>query len=436
MDDHAFGDAAPGDYRCPGQSHPIDRGVHLARLATFYPACLECAHRHDNAGLSPLQLRDWAQLERRASAGPRLGAEGLEGATGGDVDAALIGRVAGSLAAWLWRRRKKTAEPPAVLVGTDGSWTTADFVPAACRALRLAGCRAVETGAVTSPCLAAAAYHLRAAAALWVGNSSGLPHATNIKLWQNAGVPASSPGGLDGALADYESPPARPTRSGGQLARCDAAAVYLPTLESLFHGLRPLVIVLDTTCEVLVRYWQQLAAQAACRLVRPRAGLTLNRGSAADQPFIARRLDLLAREVAAEGAHLGIWIDGGGETCQLIDDRGVPVPGETLLLLLADHVCRQRPGATIVVEPAAGTELQRALERSGARVCRGESTRQAMCQRMESTGAALGGGSGRYWFAGPPATCDALLALSLLVSILSQSDRPLSEVLDAARTAG
>ena len=47
-----------------------------------------------------------------------------------------------------------------------------------------------------------------------------------------------------------------------------------------------------------------------------------------------------------------------------------------------------------------------------------------------------GGASGTFWFAGPPAAPDALLATCLLLTILSQSDRPLSEVLDAACRRG
>ena len=107
MDDQAKAVcSSPAVYRCPGQSYTIDRGVHLARLAAFYPPCLRCEHRHDSGGLSPLQLRDWDQLERRARGGPRRGGEGFEGAAAGDIDVSTVSRVARALAASLWRRRR------------------------------------------------------------------------------------------------------------------------------------------------------------------------------------------------------------------------------------------------------------------------------------------------------------------------------------------
>ena len=53
---------------------------------------------------------------------------------------------------------------------------------------------------------------------------------------------------------------------------------------------------------------------------------------------------------------------------------------------------------------------------------------------MRSSGAVVGGGpSGRFWYASSPPAPDALLTLSLLLAILSQSDRGISEVLAAAR---
>jgi phosphomannomutase len=438
MDDQASAAGTlPPLYRCPGQSHAIDRTTHLARLATFYPVCLECQHRHDTSGLSPLQLRDRDLLERRAPEPPRLCEEGLEGQSSGAIDAALVARAAGAVGSWLWHRRGPAAGRPAVLVGTDGSWHSADFVPAACRALQLAGCTALEVGAVTSPCLVAAACHRQAAAAMWLGNSSGNPHAVSIKLWQQAGAPCSSPGALDELLVDWDAPRARPKRSGGELERYDAVSVYLPLLEGMFHGLRPLIVVLDTTCEALIRYWQRLTAETACRIVRPRGGLADRTEAATDRPWRERRQDVVSHDVLAARAHLGVCIDGDGETCHFVDERGASVSGESVMLLLAGLVCDKRPGTTIAVEESASVNLQRALERRGARVFRAGRTRQAMCERIAATGASVGGGaSGRYWYWGPPAMCDALWGLSVVASILSQSDRAFSEVLDAAWASG
>jgi phosphomannomutase len=55
----------PDRYRCPDQQHPISRAVHLGRLAAFYPACRQCAHRDDTGTLSPRQVKHLAETNQR-----------------------------------------------------------------------------------------------------------------------------------------------------------------------------------------------------------------------------------------------------------------------------------------------------------------------------------------------------------------------------------
>ncbi len=254
MDDHRRAAASESTaYRCPGETYSIERPVHLARLASFYPPCVGCSHRHDTAGLSAQQLRQRDQVERRSASGLAWQGEGLESSTLRDLDETVVARVAAALAADFWRRNPSSQRLPAVLVGSDGHWTTAGLVASACRSLQLGGCSAVEVGAVTSAALAVASAVRKADAALWIGNAAGEPHHQSVKLWHQGGLPASSPGALDGVIDCYESQPRRAKRHGGGSQRFSVDAEYLPRLIPIYHALRPLVLVLDTTCEVLVR---------------------------------------------------------------------------------------------------------------------------------------------------------------------------------------
>jgi phosphomannomutase len=424
-------DCQTAEYRCPGESYTIDRAVHLGRLAAFYPACRQCEHRTDTHALSPLQARQWDEVERRLRRGPGFTTEGLEGASPHDVDSAVARRAGEALGILLTRERIKLP-PPTVLVGALGDAATAELVAAACAALQWAGCHTLEVGAATSASLVAATRHLHGDAALLIGNASGEPHAISLKFWGSESRPWSSPGGLDRLREQHAAPSDRPTRRAGALARAVAAEIYLAPLVSLFHGLRPLRFVLDTRCEVVHDYLRCLNAQAACEILRPRT--SRGAGTArADIPFTERRAQLLHREVQVETAHFGLWIDGDGERCRLFDEHGRAVDGESLLLLLGGYVCRQQPGATLVLERDASERLVGELARRGANTVRCDASRQETCEAMRRAGAVFGGGpSGRFWYGEDAGAPDALMTLSLLLTILSQSDRPLSEVLDAA----
>jgi phosphomannomutase len=67
---------------------------------------------------------------------------------------------------------------------------------------------------------------------------------------------------------------------------------------------------------------------------------------------------------------------------------------------------------------------------AGGEVVVAGATRSEMFTAARQSGAVLGGGpSGRYWFAcSAVPLADALCAVSLLLAILSKTDRPLSQV--------
>jgi phosphoglucosamine mutase len=332
-----------------------------------------------------------------------------------------------------WRSQSAAVRVPRVLLGADGHWSTADLVHAAGEALVWAGCQAVEVGAVTTSALAFGAQARGADAALWIGNATGRPHAISLCCFgQN--LPWSSPGELDAVRDLVMSSPQRPKRGGGGLERADLTAAYLAPLETWFHALRPLRFVVDTCCEPWLASMNSLAGGAACEVVRavgPDSGETPPLPVA--ETWLERRLRSISRRVVAGGAHFGLWVDGAGESVRLVDERGHSVDGQGLCRLLARHVCRERSGAVVVLEPAAHLDTRRALEALDASVVIGGETREATSRAIEESGATLAAGpSGRFWFAGHSPAPDALLATSLLLSILSQSDRPLSDVLDEA----
>jgi len=112
------------------------------------------------------------------------------------------------------------------------------------------------------------------------------------------------------------------------------------------------------------------------------------------------------------------------------DEQGYQVDGEQLLLVFGMHLLSNHPGATVVVEDEGSLAMEGAIDKAGGRVVRSGRTRQEMYRAMRETGAVLGGGpSGRFWFRNDGPIADALMALTLMLTVLSQSDQPLSEVI-------
>jgi len=425
-------------YRCPGERHPIDRAIHLGRLAAFYPGCRNCPHREDTGTLSPLQVRQLAELGPPKREGDLLGGEGISGVYYNQLAPAAARKFATSVGVVLREDASARTHAPVVAVGSDGRTLSAELIAAASEGLRAAGCPMSDVGNVTAGGLVRAIAHFQAEGGLYVGNMAGESHTASLRVWGHAGCPWSAPGKLDAVRTIFERGADRPVRCYAGLQRSAIEEVYLSELQPQFHALRPLAMVLDTSCGPLVKTLARLLSRSACTIIRPSepephswskpAPGKAKRGPAPSHRQF--RLELVCRTVRNERAHFGIWIDGDGEAFHLVDERGIAVEPERALLLLARHLLAEIPGSAVVLEQESLPETAETLTRRGARVAFAAATRQAAFAALSASGAILAGGaSGRCFLGGDPPAADALRTLSLLLPLLSRTDRTLSEVL-------
>lgn len=459
-------DSVPPLYQCPGESQPIPEAVHLARLAAFYAGCSDCRFREHTATLSPKTVRLAAALWTHPPASPEWFDEGLRGQPNEGLDGPLVRRVAVAFGAQIIRRRTSdnrsssnmsSGAGPTVLVANDGRSLVAETVAATIEGLRHAGCDVVELGATNSPCLTRAIDHLAADAGVLIGAAHTRPPKVTLRFWADGGRPLSA---LDGPFPDLsldtlrlaaDQTVVRPSRRSGHLRRQAADLVYLDTLREFYHAMRPLRVGVATRCEAFWRHLRVLSATVAChftpcKLIEDEQHTSRIESHAADESTNGAK----SRAAEPPGAfHFAIHVDDQGEAVRVFDERGRPIPGERLLPALAQFLLPNAPGATVVVErdatgeidltkaesdrareDVASTAIVEAVAAHRGRVVTADSRRQSIHAAMRASAAILAGGpSGRFWFGGAQSpSADALRTLTYLLTILSQSDRPLSIV--------
>jgi hypothetical protein len=263
-------------------------------------------------------------------------------------------------------------------------------------------------GRATAASLVAALHASGADGGILIGNAPGQTHTAGVKFWAGHCRPLSLPGGLDRLISIYDRGDRRPARRWGSLVRHRFEAVYLTALEPLFHALRPLRVLLDCPCQPFLDFLRALSTPVACTFLERAQG---------------RR----------ETYDLGLKIDGDGEACLVVDERGETIPGDEITLLVAQHLLTQHARAAVVLEDGSSSHVRTGIERAGGHVVKAGRTREEVQAHGAESGAIVGGGpSGRLWYAAPTAGTDALRTLAWLLVILSQSDRPLSQALREA----
>lgn len=139
-------------------------------------------------------------------------------------------------------------------------------------------------------------------------------------------------------------------------------------------------------------------------------------------------VDVIAA-VDSAGADLGVAFDGDADRAFFIDDLGVPLSGSTTTALVARWFLARDPGATIVHNLITSRAVPEVILEAGGIPVRTRVGHSYIKQVMADTGAVFGGEhSGHYYFADNFRADSGMLAMLVLLQVLSESGRPLSDL--------
>ena len=148
-------------------------------------------------------------------------------------------------------------------------------------------------------------------------------------------------------------------------------------------------------------------------------------------PLQPENLQDLLSHMADTPADLGVAFDGDADRAFFIDDQGAPVPGSTTTALIADWFLRRNDGATVVHNLIVSKVVPETIDAAGGSAVRTRVGHSFIKQVMADTGAVFGGEhSGHFYFADNYRADSGILAMLVLMQVLSEAGRPLSELRD------
>lgn len=345
------------------------------------------------------------------------------------VETALaIGRAAGKL----FRRRSGKHR---VVIGKDTRLSCYMFESALIAGLCSMGVDALTVGPLPTPGVAYLTRAYRADAGIVISASHNPFHDNGIKFFSSDGYKLS-----DEIERQIEEEVARGDFSAdlppdGELGRNSemggARGRYVEFAKSSFprsltlSGLR---IALDcahgATYAVGPMLFEELGADLILRGAEP-SGLNINLDCGALHP------EGLQGVVKGEGANVGICLDGDGDRCILIDERGEVVDGDAILAICAfDWQRRGRlPGGRVVGTVMTNCGVVESLRGQGIDLIQAPVGDRNVLHEMVRYGAPLGGEqSGHTIFHDYNTTGDGLIAALQVLRIMMERDLPLSKL--------
>jgi phosphomannomutase len=129
------------------------------------------------------------------------------------------------------------------------------------------------------------------------------------------------------------------------------------------------------------------------------------------------------------GADVGVAFDGDADRAFFVDDRLEPLPGSTTTAIIARWFLEREPGAGIVHNLICSRSVPETIRNAGGVPTRTRVGHSFIKGVMKETGAVFGGEhSGHYYFRDNYRADSGILAMLILLQVLSEDGRPLSQV--------
>lgn len=317
-----------------------------------------------------------------------------------------------------------------VVIGKDTRISGYMFESALEAGLSAAGLDILLLGPMPTPAVAYLTRTLRAEAGIVISASHNPFHDNGIKFFSATGsklpdaVELAIETALDEPLTMVDS-----ARLGKAERVVDAAGRYIEFCKSsipLGTSLKCLRMVVDcangATYHVAPSVFRELGATVIKMCTQP-DGLNINEGCGSTEP------QALRERVLAEGADLGVGLDGDGDRVLMVDHRGELVDGDELLYIIARQRHRQQPVAGVVGTLITNLGLEHALAEHGIGFQRAQVGDRYVTERLQALGWQLGGeSSGHILCLDRTTTGDGIVSALQVLEAMVREDASLHEL--------
>ncbi|MEK7566593.1 MAG: phosphomannomutase/phosphoglucomutase [Patescibacteria group bacterium] len=214
----------------------------------------------------------------------------------------------------------------------------------------------------------------------------------------------------------------------GKATKEDFSRGYLDFLKKHTDTKRPLKIVADASNgsagPILEKFLDETSVSSEKLFFEPDGSFPNH----SPNPFLPESRKLLEEKVKTSGADFGFIVDADGDRIFFIDEKGNYVPGDIMFAFLLDNLARE--GDLILITTRESKILFEVAQRRGADVVRTRVGHANIKTAMRAKNARFGGElSGHFYFRDFYYSDSALLMLAHVLTLVSVSNKPFSELL-------
>ena len=316
-----------------------------------------------------------------------------------------------------------------VVVGRDMRTSSPSLAEAFGRGLGAAGATMVDLGEVSTDALYYASGVLELPGAMFTA-SHNPPAYNGLKVCRAQAAPI----GGDSGLQEIKELAAQPAPSAAaKIEPHDILPDYADHCRSLvdLDNLKPLKIAIDAGNGMAGKTVPIVFEPLPFEIVPLYFELDGTFPNHLANPIEPENLVDLQRAVTEHGCDAGIAFDGDADRMFLVDDRARLIQGSTTTAMVAERLLKKFPGESIIYNLICSWTVPEVITENGGKPIRTRVGHSFIKEIMADTGAIFGGEhSGHYYFRDNFRADSGMIAALLVLEAMSETGRPLSEMLD------
>lgn len=317
-----------------------------------------------------------------------------------------------------------------IAVGRDMRKSSPELQQAFMDGARSAGMNIIDVGMIDTSQIYFAVNHLRTCGGVQTTASHNPANYNGFKVCGKRGKPVSADTGLGEICKIAKGLSQGPGNGQGTIGQQDLAGPYKQFVRQYLRSPRKMKVVIDASNGMAGRWFPILFDDVEEIEIHPLNFEHNGEFVHEPNPLIESNLTQLRDKVKRTGADFGVCFDGDADRLMLVDEHAEVVRCDALTALLAEYFLKQLPGSTVVYDLRSSRCVADVIRKAGG-VPRRERVGHAFMKKALADSHGIFGGelSGHFYFKDNWYCDSGMLAFVHVVNLLSESGRPLSELI-------
>lgn len=284
----------------------------------------------------------------------------------------------------------------ALIVGCDGRKSSPRIKAVLIRAIMATGRDVIDIGMTPTPLLYFATRHLNCRSGIMITGSHNPAEQNGLKIVLDRQTLAA------GRIAEIRDQAAAGNFSAGngRITHENIVPAYLDKVRHDIAIATPLKIVIDASNGATSEIAPQLFQELGCDVIPLNCEVDGRFPGHPPDTSNEENLAMLVQEVVDVEADFGVAFDGDGDRLAVVTPSGKIIRSDVLLMLYAQDFLSRNPGADVVFDVKCSRQLSTLITDLGGRPVLWKTGHAFMKEKMQETGALLGGEFSGHMFFG------------------------------------